>query len=305
MDRFEDLRAFSTVAEAGSVTAAARKLQVAPSAVSRRIKDLEKRLGAQLLQRTTRRMRLTGTGERFLERARQILDDLDEAENEAGCLQGTLSGPLRISVPVTFGLAYLSPVLTSFALENPGVVLDVDMTDRVVDLIAEGHDLALRIGPMRDSSLVARKLAEIRVVVVASQAFWDRHGRPEAPDDLRSLPFLGYTGSDRADLLRFRQGDGGSGTVTLTPVMLSNNGALLRDAAIAGLGYCVEPSFLVADAVGRGELEPVLKDYLFGPVTMTVVYPGTRHLPAKARAFIDHVRAAMPTPPPWEAFLDA
>ena len=304
MDRFEDLRMFITVVEAGSVTGAAQKLQVAPSAVSRRLKELEARLGAQLLQRTTRRMRLTGTGERFLARAQSVLDDLEDAEREAGNLQAALSGPLRVSVPVSFATAHLRPVLTAFAAEHPGVVLDIDMSDRVIDLISEGYDLAVRIGAMRDSSLIARRLAKIRMVIVGAPAFWDQHGRPTRPEDLRALPALCYTGSDRTDLLRYVTDGGAAESLPLTQVMLSNNGGLLRDAAISSLGFCVQPSFIVAGSVESGALEPVLTDLRLPELTLSAVYPGTRHLPAKARAFIDFLRGKIETTPPWEAFLD-
>lgn len=304
MDRFETLRAFVQVVESGSLTKAADTLGVATSAISRRIKELEARLGTQLLQRTTRQMRLTASGETFHARAQQILQALDEAEAEAGDQSRTLAGPLRIAAPLSFGETHLAPILIDFVQAHPGLTLDVDFSDRFVDLIAEGHDLAVRIGNLADSSLVARKLVEVRLVVVAAPGFWDRHGRPGQPEDLRGLPALCYTGSARGDRWVFRTPDGREGAVDMAPAMRATNGGFLRDAAVAGQGVALQPSFIVHEAVVAGTLEPVLTDHAWQTVTVHVVYPATRHLTARARAFIDFARARLGARPDWEDFLD-
>ncbi|MEM9138348.1 MAG: LysR family transcriptional regulator [Pseudomonadota bacterium] len=305
MDRFEDLRAFVQVIESGSLTRAADRLDVATSAVSRRIKELESRLGTQLLQRTTRQMRLTPSGERFHAKAREILQALEEAEAEAGDQSRALEGPLRLAIPLSFGQTHLSPIMLDFCREHPGVQLDVDLSDRQVDLVAEGHDLAIRIGNLANSSLIARRLAVVRLVVAASPAFWDSHGRPETPDDLKGVPALCYTGSERVDRWSYTAPDGQTGTITVPATMRATNGHFLCDAAAAGLGVVMQPSFIVQDAVHRGVLEPVLTTYRWPTITVHAVYPETRHLSARARAFIDFVRARIKPLPEWEGWLDA
>jgi DNA-binding transcriptional LysR family regulator len=305
MDRFEDLRAFVQAVESGSLTRAAETLQVATSAVSRRIKELEGRLGTQLLQRTTRQMRLTAAGETFHARAVEILQALEEAETEAGCHSRTLTGPLRIAAPLAFGHSHLEPILIDFARAHPGLELDIDFSDRIVDLVAEGHDLAVRIGSLRDSTLIARKLLEVRLVVAAAPAFWQRHGVPGAPSELAELPALCYTGSERVDAWRYADPAGGTGAVHVRAAMRSTNGGFLRDAAIAGLGIVMQPSFLLHEAVRQGLLMPVLTGYRWPTVAIHVVYPQTRHLSARARAFIDTLRARLGIRPDWEDFLDA
>lgn len=305
MDRFEDLKAFVQVVESGNLTRAARRLQVATSAVSRRIKELEERLGTQLLQRTTRQMRLTPSGERFHSRARDILAALEEAEAEAGDETRTLSGPLRIAAPLSFGHAHLTPILIDFARKHPNLHLDVDLSDRFVDLVAEGHDLAIRIGRLQDSSLIARKLADVRVVVAAAPSFWDRHGMPADPEDLNGLPALRYTGGTlRPETVTCHKADGTRCDIVFDWVMSSTNGELLRDVAIAGLGLVLQPSFILRDAAVRGDLVPVLTGHFWPAVTIHAVYPQTRHLTARARAFIDFIRTRIGPRPAWEDFLN-
>ncbi|MEO1494494.1 MAG: LysR family transcriptional regulator [Pseudomonadota bacterium] len=303
MDRFEDLRAFVQVVESGSLTNAAKALQVATSAVSRRVKDLERRLGAQLLQRTTRKMRLTAAGETFHTRAVQILQALEEAETEVGDGNRTLSGPLRIAAPLSFGRSHLGPILIEFARTHPGLELDIDFSDRMVDLVAEGQDLAVRIGTLADSSLIARKLADVRMVVSAAPSFWEEHGLPETPADLSGVPALCYTGSERNETWRYETAEGVAGTVQVSPTMWSTNGDFLRDAAIAGQGMVLQPSFIVSEAVRAGHLVPVLRDCTWAGVTIYVVYPQTRHLSARARAFIDFAREKIGPVPDWEDCL--
>ena len=304
MDRFETLRAFVQVVESGSLTKAAGNLQVATSAISRRIKELEERLGAQLLQRTTRQMRLTAAGEGFHAKALQILQALDEAESEAGDQSHALSGPLRIAAPLSFGQSHLAPILIDFAAEHPGLELDIDFSDRMTDLVAEGHDLAVRIGNLRDSSLMAGKLTEVRLVVAAAPGFWQKHGRPAKAEDLVGLPALCYTGSERIDRWAYVTPSDERGTIETSVAMRATNGGFLRDAAIAGQGMVLQPSFILGEAVENGTLEPVLTDHAWPRVTIYAVYPQTRHLSARARAFIEFVRTRIGSRPTWEGFLD-
>jgi len=292
-DRFEDLRTFVQVVDSGTLTRAAEQLGVATSAISRRIKDLEARLGTQLLQRTTRAMRLTPQGERLHRRATEILAALDEAEAEAGDQARALSGPLRIAAPLSFGQTHLAPVLIAFAKAHPGLVLDVDLSDRVVDLIAEGHDLAIRIGQLGDSSLIARKLAEIPMVVAAAPGFWRRHGMPERPEDLAGLPALIYAGSERRSAWRHRAPDGSWRSLEMTTAMRASNGDILAQAAAEGLGVTIQPRFIVERYLAAGTLVQVLQDIAWPSVTVHAIYPATRHLTARARAFLDFARAEL------------
>ena len=304
MDRFEDLRSFVEVVEAGTVTGAAARMSIATSAVSRRLKDLEARLGVQLLSRTTRQMRATEAGERFYERARAILADLDQAEQEAADRQQALTGPLRISVPVSFGEAQLGPILADFVAEHPGIVLDVDMSDRMVDLVAKGREMAVRIGTLSDSTLIARKIATGRMVVAAAPSFWQRHGHPSVPSDLAGLPGLCYTGTSRVSALSYRGDDGRPASVAIAPRLWSGSGWFLAEASASGLGLTISPSFIAAPLVTAGRLEPVLTDVPWEPVTIYAVYPETRHLSARARALSDFLVTRIGPSPAWEVFLD-
>jgi len=303
MDRFEDMRCFVHVAELQSVTRAAETLSLAPSAVSRRLKDLEERLGAQLLSRTTRRMSLTEAGQVFFRRARQILADIEEAESEVSDASHGLTGQLRLAAPLSFGLSHLSPVVCEFLATHPGLAVDLDLSDRQVDLVGEGFDLALRIGVLPDSTLIARRLCEVRMLACASPAFLDREGRPRAPDDLRRMPALCYAGSDRHDIWRFSLPDGGESGVQVRMRMRASNGDVLRDAAAAGLGVTLQPSFIVAEDLAEGRLELVLPAVRWTTVAIHLVYPETRHLSAKARAFIEHARRSFAPSPAWEEGL--
>ncbi len=303
MDRFEDMRCFVQVADLQSVTRAAESLSLAPSAVSRRLKDLETRLGAQLLTRTTRRMSLTDAGQVFYRRCRQILADVDEAEAEVSNEGRSLTGQLRIAAPLSFGLAHLTPVICSFVERHPGLLVDVDVSDRLIDLVGEGVDLAIRIGSLRDSTLIARKICDVQMVACASPGFLARHGPIAGPDALRTLPTLCYVGSERGDIWHYRDATGEEASVQVSVRLRATNGNMLRDAAIAGLGVVRQPSFIVAEALERGDLVRVLPEVAWTGLAIHVVYPETRHLSAKARAFIDHVRASIGTAPAWERVL--
>lgn len=304
MDRFEDMRCFVNVAELQSVTRAAEKLNLAPSAVSRRLKDLEARLGAQLLSRTTRKMSLTEPGQVFFNRARQILADIDEAEGEVSDASHGLSGQLRVAAPLSFGLGHLTPMLCAFMEAHPDLRVQVDLADRMVDLVGEGFDLAVRIGELPDSSLIARRLCTVRMVAVASPKFLNRHGRPSVPDDLRALPALCYAGSERPDIWRYTDRSGAESSVQVQMRMLANNGDMLCDAAAEGLGVTLQPSFIAHSSIVRGRLEEVCRGTDWSEISVQAVYPETRHLSAKSRAFIDALRDHFSeSPPEWDVAI--
>ncbi|RMF96177.1 MAG: LysR family transcriptional regulator [Gammaproteobacteria bacterium] len=302
MSRIEELEAFIGVVEAGSITAAADRLGLAKSAVSRRLAALEARLDCRLLQRSTRRMSLTDAGRDFYQRGQRILTDLAEAESEAAGRVRQLSGTLRIAAPLSFGLAHLAPAVTEFARRQPAVSIDLDLNDRPVDLIGEGFDLAIRIARLDDSRLVARRLTPIRHVVCASPQYWATHGRPSSPAELSAHRALRYTNSPRR-AWRYRGPDGDSGEVRLLVAHQANNGDFLRQAGIAGLGVMLQPTFIVYDSIESGELEPVLTDYQWRELSAWAVYAANRYLPVRVRRFIDFLAGRFGEQPYWDRCL--
>ncbi|MEM6678413.1 MAG: LysR family transcriptional regulator [Pseudomonadota bacterium] len=290
MDRFEDMRCFIQVVNHGSVTRAAETLSIAPSAVSRRIKELEHRLGVQLLARTTRRMKLTDAGQTFYDRVQRILADVEEAEGEVSDASRALSGQLRLAAPLDFGTLHLAPLLTEFAATHEELTLDLDFSDRMSDLVGEGFDLALRIGNLRDSALIARKLGTLQMQVVASPAFVEEYGVPETPEDLGDWPALVYSGSERGDIWRFTRPDGTDASVQMSIRFRANNGSVLLHAAEQGLGVALQPTFISGGPVEARRLVTLLTDHKWPELTLYAVYPQTRHLSAKARALIDFLK---------------
>ncbi|MEM6487784.1 MAG: LysR family transcriptional regulator [Pseudomonadota bacterium] len=293
MDRFEDMRCFVQVVDHGSVTRAAETLAIAPSAVSRRIKELEGRLGVQLLARTTRRMKLTEAGQTFYDRSIRILADVGDAEGEVSHRSRALTGPLRVAAPLDFGATHLAPILNGFSAQHPELMLDVELSDRLADLVGEGFDLAVRIGALRDSSLIATKLGEVRIGVVASPALVAKRGAPIVPEDLAEWPALVYSGSERGDIWRFNRPDQSEGSVQMAVRMRANNGRVLADAAAEGLGVAMQPDFITEAMLADGRLVPLLTDHDWAMLKIYAVYPQTRHLSLKARALIDHLRGAL------------
>ncbi|MEL6264715.1 MAG: LysR substrate-binding domain-containing protein [Pseudomonadota bacterium] len=297
MDRFEDMRCFVQVVNHGSVTRAAETMSIAPSAVSRRIKELEARLGVQLLARTTRRMKLTEPGQTFYDRSLRILADVEEAEGEVSDTTRALAGTLRVAAPLDFGTTHLAPLLNEFAAAHPRVMLDLDLSDRAVDLVGEGFDLALRIGVLRDSSLIALKLGELDMKVVAGRGLVARRGTPRLPEDLSDWPGLIYAGSERADIWTWRLEDGSEGRVQVPVHMRANNGSVLAGAAEAGLGVTLQPGFIVARGLAEGRLVALLEGVRWPELHLHAVYPQTRHLSLKARTLIDFLRDRLRTAP--------
>ncbi len=292
MDRFDDMAMFQIIARTGTISATAGELNVAPSAVSRRLKALEERLGVQLLQRTTRQMQLTDAGITYLEGAGQVLGALEALESDLQAGAGTLSGTVRITAPLSFGLIALPDVLDSFMRQHPGVFIDLTLTDVTVDLVAEGFDLALRIGVLSNSSLIARRLCGVDFAACASPAFLKTAGKIETPADLDGLPGCIYANKPQGAVLPWKR-NGEQGQVVLRPVFRSNNGDVLRDLAVRGHGIVCEPRFILADAIDRGDLVELLPEYKWLGADLHAVYPPTAHMPRRVRAVIDHVAAAL------------
>lgn len=295
-DRFEELKTYIAVVEAGGFAAASKRLALAKSAISRRVRDLEIRLGAPLLNRSTRQIHLTDTGLRFYEQAKRILTELNEAENAVGGRHNDLQGRLRIAAPVSLTVHCLSRVVGQFIEANPNLTLEFDADDKMVDIIRDGFDLAIRISKLRDSSLVARRITTIRHVCCASPSLLDRYGRPNRVEDLAALPGIRYSNVEESYYWRFAGG--------YTPMVKSrlcfSNGDAVREAAIAGLGIAMLPTFIAHEAIRKGELEVVLREHMRPPIGMYAVFPSSQNMPAKIRAFIDFLLASFSDEPFWD-----
>lgn len=299
MSRYEEIETFVQVVDAGSITAAAEQIRVAKSAVSRRIKELEKRLGVQLLRRSSRKQTLTDTGQALYDRSVALLQDWVETEAVASSSTMNLAGKLKLSTPLSFGIAHLSPAILDFMKLHPDVQVDVDFTDRAVDLIAEGFDLAIRIGHLTDSSLNARKLASIDMVVVGSPDLMERHGSLEHPDDLTRFKECVY-GHRRTSTWYYRDTTGIEGNLTLKPRLFTTSGEFLRDATVAGEGILKIPRFIVYDNLKNGSLVELLPGYDWGELPLSAIYPPTKHLSPRVRAFIDFLVERCKGAPYWE-----
>lgn len=300
MDRFGDLQMFVKVVETGSISGAADKLEVAKSAVSRRLSDLEARLGVELMHRTTRRLNLTDSGRVFYERAQRILADLEEAEQSVSHAHCDLSGRLKVALPLSFGLLHLAPLITEFMGQHPQVEFDLDFNDRQIDLMQEGFDLAIRIARLPDSSLIARRLAPIRMCLCASPAYLAQRGTPERPEDLAAHAFLAYSNLANPGLLPFVDPDGKPGEVQIPVATRANNGDFLCRAAVAGNGLVLSPTFYLRGALDRGELMPLLPGYTWPSVDVHAVYPPTRHLSRRVRTLVDFLAQRLAGEPYWD-----
>ena len=287
MDKFEDIQAFIAVVDAGTFTAAAERLNLAKSAISRRVSALEERLGVQLLHRTTRVLNLTETGRSFYERGTRVLADLEEAEAAVQQEHGELRGTLRVALPLSFGVRHICGPIAVFGKQHPNVRFDLDLNDRRVDLIEENFDVALRIGDLADSSLIARKLFDVRAVVCASPGYLSTHGAPQTPDDLRNRQCLVYSNLADPDKWAYEDRAGNSHTVKVNRAMTASSGDFLANVAAHGLGLIIQPTFIASEAIRRGNLVPVLTDYQWPIASAYAVYPPTRHLSYRVRAFID------------------
>ncbi|WP_371395675.1 LysR family transcriptional regulator [Fretibacter rubidus] len=299
MSRYEELEAFVRTIESGSFTAAAKQLRVAKSAISRRISELEARLGTQLIIRTTRKLSLTESGQALFQRATMLLSDWEEAEGAASQSAKDLSGRIRIAAPLSFGISYLGAAIIDFTKNHPDVSFDIDFSDRKVDLVAEGMDLAVRIGDLPDSGLIARKVAPIRTVVTASPDYLKDKPAVKTPEDLQALSELRYSGRAKT-VWTYKGPHGQSGTIELPSALTASNGDFLRDAAVAGLGVTIQPIFILCDAIDEGTLVELLPDYRWSDINAYAVYPPTRHLSVRVRAFVDFLVARYSGIPPWE-----
>ncbi|MFZ2870200.1 LysR substrate-binding domain-containing protein [Zavarzinia sp.] len=298
MIRIEGLAAFVAVVESGSISEAARRLRLSKSVVSERLAELEKALGGTLLRRTTRKLTLTDDGMAFLDRARRIMHEIDDARADMTERRQTLVGPVRIAAPVSFGRMHLGPALYPFLALHPGLELTLDMDDRRVDPLGGGYDAIIRNGPIADSRLVAWILATSRRRLVASPDYLRRQGTPRALADLDDHRGILYTNRGIADW-RFQTPEGAV-TVRPRPALVVNNGDMMRDAAIAGLGIALLPTFIAGPAIRAGQLAEIDIGHQPEAEFIHMAHPEGRNPSAKLRAIAEHLRTSFGAPPYWE-----
>lgn len=296
MDRFQAMQTFTAVVEAGSFIKAAEALGLSKAGVSRHVGELESRLGVRLLHRTTRRLSLTEEGQLFYARSKALLEDLDEAEAELSSRSEAASGLLRVNAPVTFGVLHLAPLWGVFRNRFPKVSLDVTLTDRVVDLVDEGYDLAIRIASLPNSTLISKRLATTRMVLCASPTYLKAHGMPVHPADLTEHAVISYSYWSSRDEWHF-EGPQGPVSVKTTPCMHTNSGDTCRAAALTHQGVILQPSFLVGDDLAAGTLVELMPSYRSIEMGIHAVYPTRKHVLPKVRALVDFLAEHFASPP--------
>lgn len=287
MDRFLAMSVFAKVAEQKSFSKAAQYLDISTSAASRLVADLETHLDTRLLNRTTRRISLTESGQAFFQHCTQLLADLAAAEHAASTVTTALKGKIKLTCSGTFGVLYIAPAMGDFLIKYPQVSLDMVLGDEQFDLVEQGFDLAIRISDLKDSNLIARKLGEIRQIVCASPDYLARHGTPKKPEDLIQHNCLVPTQSKMLDKWYFHDKNGRELTVTVSGTMQANRGDFLVEAAVCGVGVVYEPSLIVAAAIKTGQLVPLLEHFQSPTKPIYAVYPSRRHLSAKVRTLIN------------------
>ncbi|TDT88829.1 DNA-binding transcriptional LysR family regulator [Azorhizobium sp. AG788] len=300
MLKLDGVAAFVAVADAGSISEAARRLGLAKSVVSERLAELERLLGARLMQRSTRRLALTEAGTAFLTRGRRLLREAEEAVAEIAEQKSLLAGPLRVSAPVSFGTLHLGRALHPFLAAHPGIELTLELDDRFVDVVADGFDLVIRHGQVHDTRLAARRLATSRRFLVAAPAYLEAHGTPASLDALSAHRAILY--ANRETDWRFET-PSGAVAVRPRPGLRVNNGVMMRGAAVAGLGLALLPTFLCHEELAAGTLEVVDVGVPAEGAQLHAAYPLDRSASAKLRALIEHLRRAFGSPPVWEKGL--
>ncbi|AMO95760.1 bacterial regulatory helix-turn-helix, lysR family protein [Collimonas fungivorans] len=303
MDRLQSMRVFAKVVEQGSFVAAAQVLDMSNAVVTRLVADLENHLGIRLLHRSTRRMALTEPGQAYLERVRQILDEIDEAEAAASVLSTKPAGTLHIYSQIGFGQTQLARLLPLYSKQYPDVRLDVTLSDRTVDLIEEGFDLGIfSVNQKFDASMVARQLGIAEVLLCASPAYIAEHGVPRTPEELAQHSCLNFSMEHLRHHWTFQSAEGAS-IIPITSKVMSNNTDLLRQCLLAGMGIAMRTSYTLGDDMVAGRVVRVLPDHQINKVAVRLVYPSRRLLSAKVRSFVDFMMAQFPHPDcdPWLA----
>ena len=297
MDPLSGIAVFAAVADAQSFTQAAQRLGMSKPLVSKSVSRLENRLGAQLLNRTTRRLSLTEKGRAFHLRCKHIVEEAEAAERAVSHLQESPRGTLRVNAPLSFGLRHLGPALPEFLTLYPELRVDIDFLDRRVDLIEEGYDVTVRSGPLDDSSLIARRLAPNQLLLVAAPAYLERCGVPRHPEALADHNCLTYAYNPKEWQL---QRDGRPLGISVNGTLRSNNGDVILAAALAGTGIALAPTFICGDEIAGGKLCRILKEFEPRPYGIHAIYPPNRHVSTKVRAFVDFLVLRFGSAPYWD-----
>jgi DNA-binding transcriptional LysR family regulator len=300
MDRLTSLGVFVAAVEEGSLAAAARRFGLSPAMAGKHVSEIEARLNARLLQRTTRRLSLTDAGQTYYERSKEILEAFAEANRAVSDSQASVRGVMRVAAPVTFGAMHLGDVIARYVRDHPHVNVEVDLGDRYVDLLDAGIDVAIRIGRLDDPALVTRRIAPCRMVVCASPEYIERHGAPRTPDDLLGAPRLVFSEAVSAGDWTLFDADNRAYVIDGPSRISANNTQMLLSAALAGAGIAYGPSFVFGEHVRRGELVALLPDYRATELLIQAVYPGARGIPLKVRRFVDYLADAFGDEPPWD-----
>ena len=300
MDSLTDIAVFARVVDSGSFTAAAERLSLSKSVVSKYVTRLENRLGAQLLNRTTRRLSLTEVGRAFYERSQRGLREIEEAEAEVSRLQGEPRGTLRINTPMSFGVLHIAPTIPEFLSRYPELAVDMNLDDRKIDVIEGGFDVSVRISDLPDSSLIARRVGPCRHAVVASPEYLECHGVPRTPDELRHHNVITYQYQESAQEWHFRAPGEKPISVPVAGSIQMNNSLALREALLNGAGITRTPTFVVGRDIQEGTLRPVLTNYETLEVSIYLVFAQRQHLAPKVRAFVDFMAERISHDPYWD-----
>ena len=300
MASLTDIAVFVQVVASGSFTAAAERLDLSKSVVSKYVTRLEGHLGARLLNRTTRRLSLTEVGRVFYERSRRGLEDIEDATQAVSLLQGGPRGTLRVNVPMSFGILHVAPAVPEFQRMYPDLIVDMNLDDRKVDVIEEGFDVSVRISDLPDSSLVAKKIAPCKHAIVATPAYLAKHGTPRLPDDLRDHKIISYRHQESALEWHFKTPDQKPLSVTVSGSVTMNNSLAIREAVLENVGITRTPTFVVGKDIQEGRLVPLLTKYECLQVQIYVVYPHRKYLSPKVRAFIDFLADRITESPYWD-----
>ncbi|CAM2854158.1 LysR family transcriptional regulator [Pseudoalteromonas distincta] len=298
MDKLTTMKAFLAVVQEGSFSKAADKLDISPQLVSKYISALEDNLHTRLLHRTTRKVSVTEAGNQYYQRCQQVVIDIEDMENSLNNLSENVSGVLSISAPMSFGVKHLATLLVDFQKQYPNLKIDLRLTDQFVDIVEQGIDIALRIGTLKNSTLIAKKVAPIRLAIFASPAYLKQNGTPTTLEALQEHNYLRYAHAEPTK--RLKGYDELKNELKLESNLVANNGDLLLNTAIAGGGITMQPTFIAGEALAQGKVVRILKDYEPEPVGLYMVYANRQFLPSKVRAFVDFTSGYYADVPYWD-----
>lgn len=306
MENLTDIAVFVEVVKADSFTTAARELNISRSVVSKYITRLEQRLGVRLLNRTTRRLSLTEAGQHFFQQSQSALMQLENAQGAIHAMQAEPRGLLRISAPSSFGILHLAPLIPLLRNTYPDLNVELSISDKLIDIVDEGIDIAIRIDELPDSTLIAKRIAQCRYVVCASPSHFEQHGKPDTPEDLVKYNCLLFQFWNTPNQWRFLYEDNQFIEIKVKGEVISNNSLALREMMLNNGGISMAPTFLVGEDIKKGNLIPVLGDYHIKPISIYAVYPHRQYLTAKARAFLEFVTKHIDADRPyWDEFLNS